>query len=338
LQSSASWASDLREQLLETGASAAQGRLVLRLLSNVVRRAPETDGTLGALRQALRAQSLLSIEPVRRLIARELHPEFLASSGIMLRLGTVGLESGELRYVTETGSFVSRENQPLDLPTVPIAEAVIASSSIPLIFPPIVIGDEHYVDGGVREILPLHHPFTYLGAEQIFAIAAGAIGVQPAPSFEGRGMLDIARRVMTDIGPDETIRGELDPPRGWGRRVAIVVPEFDVHDALTVDSALIAISIDYGWMRAADVLLNLPRPVAQLSRDIAEARVRLRELNGPIESILAPSLPPADSDEAAAEREAVRDRLEASIAARRAAGGPLPPGHPRWERDTVFTD
>lgn len=330
LRTSASWAAEVRDQIRESGSAAAQGRLVLRIVSNVVRRSPETDGAMQALRQALQADSLLSNAPVVEMCRRELHPELIAKSGILLRLGAVSLESGELRYVTENGSLVDRDNARVDGEVVSIVDGVIASSSIPLLFPPMVMNDEHYVDGGAREVLPLEMAFNHLGAEQIFAVSAGALGVPPAGSFADKGILEIARRVMTDIGPDETLRKELHPPRGWGRRVTVVAPGFDVHDALTVDPELLGVSLDYGWMRASDVLLGLDEKSVALTTSIAKTRVRLRELRGPVTGLLTPDAEELTDEEVDAERSILVPRLEEMVRQRREIGAPLPPNASGW--------
>ncbi len=261
LRSQANWASELRGRAAENGTAGSQARVVLRMLSEVVRHPPETDGTLDALRQAMRARSLLSMQPVRELVENNIDVDRIVASGIMLRIGAVGLESGELRYITEHGDVQTRDGDPLDQPRVPLTEAVLASASIPLVFPPTKLNDEHYVDGGVREILPLELAFNRLGAGHIFAVVASTPGVEKVPDMGDKGLLELARRVTADIVPDETLRKEISPPRGWGKRVTVIAPQIDVHDALTVDRTLIAASIDYGYMRAADVLLE-PRPGA----------------------------------------------------------------------------
>lgn len=325
LRAQVAWASELRDRAAERGTVGSQTRVVLRMLGAIVRNPPETDGTIDALRQALRAQSLMSSEPIRRLLAVHLHPERIASSGIRLRIGAVSLESGELRYISETGALHGRDDTPLALPPVGILDGVLASAAIPVVFPPVRLGDEHYVDGGVREILPLELAFRHLGAGHMFAIVASTPGVEPLPDFENRGLLDVARRVTSDIGPDETLRKEIHPPRGWGRRVTLIAPELDVHDALVVDPALVAASIDYGWMRAADVLLGLPAEQARLSARIAQARLDLRLAEGPVAGFLGEAVGGSAAPDEAAMAEA-RARLADAVAARRAAGAPLPPG------------
>ena len=48
--------------------------MILRLLGEIVRNPPQTDGTIDALRAALQARSLVSMEPIRALVERELVP------------------------------------------------------------------------------------------------------------------------------------------------------------------------------------------------------------------------------------------------------------------------
>ena len=140
-----------------------------------------------------------------------------------------------------------------------------------------------------------------------------------------RGLFEIARRVSADIAPDETLRKEIDPPRGWGRRVTVIVPEVNVHDALTIDPELIAASIDYGYMRAADVLLELDDEESELSAEIARTRMRLRAAKGPVPGLLQEELPDMGT---ACRRRRRRStpRLCELVERRRASGAPMPPG------------
>ena len=337
LRSQANWAAELRERAGEHGTAGSQARVVLRMLTEVVRHPPETDGTLDALRQALKARSLLSNAPVRHLVETHIDGARIAASGIVLRIGAVGLESGDLRYVTEHGDLVDRDGLPLDHEKVPITEAVIASASIPLVFPPTRLGEEHYVDGGVREILPLELAFNRLGAGHIFAVVASTPGVERVPDMADKGLLDLARRVTADIVPDETLRKEISPPRGWGRKVTVVAPQIDVHDALTVDAALIAASIDYGYMRAADVLLGLGPEAEAISTRIAQLRMELRALEGPIPGPFAnlPELAPLTVEEIEKEVDDAHREIDLLVDQRKDAGAPLPPGECRPERETA---
>ncbi|MGZ4675666.1 MAG: patatin-like phospholipase family protein [Acidimicrobiia bacterium] len=325
LRSQVSWASALRGRAgREESAAGSQARVILRMLAEIVRNPPQTDGTVDALRAALRARSLVSMEPIRDLVERELVPERLERSGLTLRVGAVSLATGELRYVDGHGRLYARDGTPLDVPNVRVQDAVLASASIPVMYPPTEMGGEYYVDGGVREILPLALAFNQLGAGHIFAVVASKPGVDEWEDRGDRGLFEIARRVTADIGPDETLRKEIDPPRGWGRRVTVIVPELDVHDPLTIDPELIAASIDYGYMRAADVLLDLDEDQCALSAEIARTRIRLRTARGPVPGLLQTDGPGSEPDPEA-EAEALA-HLGELVARRRSSGAPLPPG------------
>ncbi|HMS88737.1 MAG TPA: patatin-like phospholipase family protein [Acidimicrobiales bacterium] len=290
LQASASWAATLRDQVSDSDSAASAVRVAVRVVGSLVRRPPETDGTIDAIRESLRAQSLLSLAPIATLVERELQPERVRASGIALRMGTVSLEAGELRYVTETGELVDRHDRSIGQPAVELAEGVLASASIPLAFPPVVLNDEHYVDGGAREILPLELLVEHMGVQRVVAVSASSATIKRAPSFADRNMLDILRRVSAEIGPNETLRKELDPPGGWRPEVRLVVPRFNVHDSMTIDPALIAISLDHGYLRAADVLLRLGPEASDLTERITRIRVQLRHLSGPVPTIFDTTL------------------------------------------------
>ena len=177
LQASASWAAALRDQVSDSDSAASAVRVAVRVVGSLVRRPPETDGTLDAIRESLRAQSLLSLAPIATLVARELQPDRVRASGIALRMGTVSLEAGELRYVTETGDLVDRHDQPVGQPPVDLADGVLASASIPLAFPPVPLNDEHYVDGGAREILPLELLVERMGVQRVVAVSASSASI-----------------------------------------------------------------------------------------------------------------------------------------------------------------
>ena len=336
IMASAQWAAAIRAHPGHSGQSAGAMRVAVRVLNSFVRRPEETDGTLDAVRDALKAQSLLTLAPIAELIAQELDHTRIASSGIALRVGSVALESGELRYVGEDGSLYDGAGAPLDLPKVPLADGILASASIPVAFPPVQLGDEHYVDGGAREILPLRVLVESLGVDRAIAISAGTPAIEPSSSFATKGIFDVMRRVTSEIAPNETLRKELNPPGGWNRDVRLVIPDLEVHDTMTIDPALIAISFDYGWLHAADTLLGLSAEARRLTAELTETRIALRRLDGPLPALLGQGS--ADSSVTAGISEAgwtdgsptLTARLREQVLARRALGGPLPPSLLAW--------
>lgn len=104
----------------------------------------ERGGFLGIVAGA---DSLYSFEPLRALITRYIDLDSLKNSGRDYKIGTVSLVSG--RY---------RESSPAD---DNFMEKLIASASIPVVFPYVDIKSERdvIVDGGVRNISPMASAF-----------------------------------------------------------------------------------------------------------------------------------------------------------------------------------
>lgn len=89
----------------------------------------------------LRFLSLYSQRPIRRLVDRELRG---GAFQVPLKVGTVSLVTGEYKAFTE---------QDRDI----IIEAVLASAAMPVIWPPVNVGqhDPWMVDGGIRNTSPV---------------------------------------------------------------------------------------------------------------------------------------------------------------------------------------
>ncbi|SEE88109.1 patatin-like phospholipase family protein [Ruania alba] len=178
--------------------------------------------------------------------------ERAAASGVQLRIATVALESGELRYVTETGEIRDRLDQPVPgEPVVDLVSAIQASCAIPSVFAPVQLGSEHYVDGGARESLPVEVAIEHLGVNRCYAVVASPSGLSPATSFAEKDMLEIVMRAGFGVMTDEIQADEVRRARAAG--AVVIQPELDIHDILTVDPGLVRISMDYGWIRAAEV-------------------------------------------------------------------------------------
>jgi NTE family protein len=55
-----------------------------------------------------------------------------------------------------------------------LVEAILASSAVPGILPPVEIGDEHYIDGGIVNSIPISRAVD-LGATEIYVLQVGRI-------------------------------------------------------------------------------------------------------------------------------------------------------------------
>lgn len=286
-----------------------------------------------AIEEFNKAGALYNLNPIKRRleVLLDLNAVYAwGAAGNKLRLGTVSLETGHLRYVTEAGLLLERDNKtqvPTPAQTIEIIheeclsvmniidnlkgvvsdlqnqlnsaapqekpdiiaqinelstqiennerelerlmqlypprqvvrnlsfiDGVLASASIPGYFPTVKLGDEYYVDGGVRDILPIQAAVD-LGAKTIYAIVASKAGLERSDSFESMNLLKIVERAVTQITFDEVMINETKPQIDWDKRdVYVIQPTVPIHDILTIDPGLIDLSIDYGYMRAADVV------------------------------------------------------------------------------------
>ena len=56
----------------------------------------------------------------------------------------------------------------------PLVDAILASAAVPGILPPVEIGGEHFIDGGIVNSIPIDRAVA-LGADQIYVLHAGRI-------------------------------------------------------------------------------------------------------------------------------------------------------------------
>jgi NTE family protein len=78
---------------------------------------------------------------------------------------------------------------------VSLAEAVYASSALPMFFPPAEIDGRHFIDGGVAEVLALSRAKAR-GADLVIAVDVGTGSHKDAFDTVSKGMIAIQHRVM----------------------------------------------------------------------------------------------------------------------------------------------
>jgi NTE family protein len=100
---------------------------------------------LGLAGLAVGADSVYDVTPLENKIRQLANPTRIAQSGRRLRIQYTVLETGELVTVAESGGD--------------IVKGILASASIPVFFPPVVLDGQHLVDGGVRQMTPLSTAF-----------------------------------------------------------------------------------------------------------------------------------------------------------------------------------
>ncbi len=186
----------------------------VRRLTEVWRGIADSDlysgSTLGRVRHLARTRTHAhSNEPLRALIEAE-H-------------GSTRIEDLPIRFQCVAASIErAAEHWFVDGPLV---DAVLASSAVPGILPPVKVGDEHFLDGGLVNSIPVGRA-VQLGARRVFVLQVGRIDrplqVPTKPWEVATVAFEIARRhrFAGDMAslPDTVDlhllpTGDEDPPR-----------------------------------------------------------------------------------------------------------------------------
>jgi NTE family protein len=96
----------------------------------------------------------------------------------------------------------------------PVIEAVLASSAVPALLPPIAIGDEHFIDGGIVNSIPIGRA-VQLGAGTVFVLQVGRVD---RPLAAPRTMFGVAR-----------VAFEISRRHRYARELADIPSNVDVH-------------------------------------------------------------------------------------------------------------
>src|SRR6476469_9474845 len=106
----------------------------------------------------------------------------------------------------------------------PVVDAVVASAAVPGLLPPAKVGDEHYLDGGIVNSIPLGRA-VQLGASRVFVLQVGRfdwpLTVPRKPWEVARVSFEIARRhrfVRELAELPEGVEAHVLPARGTSSR------------------------------------------------------------------------------------------------------------------------
>lgn len=124
-----------------------------------------------------RRPNLVPATGLRTLVSGNLDFEVLEDAPIPLHVVVTDVLSGQDVLLSE-GNAV---------------DAIVASASIPAVFPPVRMGQATYVDGGVVNNTPISHAIT-LGADTIWVLSTGYSCDLPEPP---RGALAMALHAIT---------------------------------------------------------------------------------------------------------------------------------------------
>ena len=149
----------LNGAMLAADPSAAGVTRLAGLWSDVERSGILSGSMLGRITTLARTRTHAHAgEPLERLIEERLTVTRIEDLKIEFQCVAASIERAAEHWFTEG----------------PIAEAVLASSAVPGLLPPVRIGDEHFFDGGLVNSIPVDRAVS-LGAGLIFVLQVGRI-------------------------------------------------------------------------------------------------------------------------------------------------------------------
>ena len=169
-------------------------------------------GTFGTIRYMLGISSrghLLSQSPLRALIEQEASRRSLRKS-ISAQQCRAYIVSATHLQTGEGTLFVESNDPTFTIPPPPFGTIeyskiypahLVASSAIPVLFPPEEINGEYYIDGGVRQNAPLH-PVLYGGAQKILVVGTRYANTQRTSQTTGPTLSQIAGKTLNALTLD----------------------------------------------------------------------------------------------------------------------------------------
>ncbi len=158
----------------------------------------ETAEELAAIWRGVRRQDVFPFNPASALIGITGRRNYLIPNGPLRSLIGAQLEFDRLEHspvplhVVAVDLFTGRERR---LASGPALEAVLASTAIPGVFPPVEWEDTELIDGGVANNTPISHALE-LGCDQIYVFPTGAACALPE---EPHGALGMAIHAMSQL-------------------------------------------------------------------------------------------------------------------------------------------
>jgi len=209
--------------VLGTSVGALNGAMVARDPSPAVI-ARLTDLWRGASRAGQEVYGDRALRTVRRAVSTGTH--IYSAKPLKKRLveefGDLTFEDLPVRFQVCAASIERAAEHWFD--SGPVVDAIVASAAVPGLLPPAKVGDEHYLDGGIVNSVPVGRAVR-LGATRVFVLQVGRIDrpltVPRRPWEVARVSFEIARRhrfvrEMSEL-PDG-VEAHVLPARGTSSR------------------------------------------------------------------------------------------------------------------------
>jgi NTE family protein len=118
---------------------------------------------------AIKKGSIYNRSPLKKLIKRNFNHQKVKESGKKLRIGAMCLTDGKYKIFDEN--------------YVDLVTAILASSSLPLVFPPVELEGKKWVDGGLKKLIPIREAID-AGATKIDIVSSSPEYLQQAASID----------------------------------------------------------------------------------------------------------------------------------------------------------
>ena len=282
-----------------------------------------------------RTSSVLSLEPLAHALRHggslaPVDPDLISRPGLELRMAVTALGAGVLRFVTGEGTLVEADGvTPVpDAGPVDVVEGALASASVPMVFPPRAMAGDVYVDGGVIDNVPVGAA-ARLGATRIFTVLAIPLAQPPDirdyTAVSGPGVFLRSVGAIAFTGRQLANLSTTVPP---GTEVTVIDPVIDVVGPFEVAQGLMLLDMDYGWMRAADVVTDVDAATRNRAAAATDAVATGRTRAWHLEEGMWRSgrVGRGELEDLARLKDAVRD----AMAERKGLGLPTPPDADRW--------
>ena len=273
---------------------------------------PRAALNLGPFEESIRGRADVGIATV--------DPELVARPGLELRLAVTALKQRRTHYVTQDGRLVGADARtPIEPDArLDVIDGVIASASVPGVFPPRELGADHYVDGGCLQNIPLRAAVD-LGATRIYTLVAVPVR-QPKRS--------ISLWAAESLGYLSTQTDNLAVDLPAGVTNTVIEPTIEVVGSFEVHPGLMRIDIHYGRMRAEECTADLDPGLDPIVKMASDTVTTMRQLAWQLEQhcLEGSRLDQVHLDRLRALKRSVRRALEA----RASLGFPAPDGSDAW--------
>jgi NTE family protein len=175
-----------------TGEELLASKLLIDEWRNIRTRDVRKEWSPFGILHAFWKPSVYNSQPLSEMLHNKLNANRLRTSGKRLAVGAVSLATGEYHVFHETHPEIEK--------------AVLASASFPAMLCPVRIGDELFIDGGVRDVTPVYAAIL-LGATDIDIIMTSPEG----PVFgidESLNAIDVATKSI-DILSNEVLENDI---------------------------------------------------------------------------------------------------------------------------------